>query len=173
MKINFYPECDNPEFEKAAKEYQKIWEKDGTKITTTIERVSGLKFKEKVINAIVQKYVSYSSPLRLQANVPIKLKATTLTHELCHRALTGNDIKNKVLWNHPSYTLELHKVLDLILYDILIDLFGQETADEEIKYEVSLWDGKDISPYKIAWDWALQMSREKRQKEFKKYYPKK
>ncbi len=172
MKINFYPEYDNPEFEKAAKEYEKIWNEEGKRITSVIEIISNLKFKEKIINAVVYEYVSYSHPLSLQADVPTELKTTTLAHELCHRLLIGNGVKPKTNWDDSNHRLELHKLLDLILYDILVDVFGKGIADKEIEYEISLWTGKDISPYKIAWDWALSMTREERQKEFKKYLPK-
>ena len=44
MIIKFYPESDNPVFEKAAREYAKIWQKEGDKIVTAIEQISGLKF---------------------------------------------------------------------------------------------------------------------------------
>lgn len=172
MKINFYPEYDNPEFEKAAREYEEIWNREGEKITAVIEKISVLKFKEKIINSVVYRYISFSHPLSLQADVPSNLKAATLTHELCHRLLAGNEIWPRVKRGHPNHRLEQHKLLDLILYDILIDLFGKKKSDEEIRYEISLWNQEEISPYKIAWDWALAMTREERQKEFKKYLPK-
>lgn len=172
MKINFYPDHDNTELEEAAKEYGKIWEKEGDKIVHTIERVTGLKFKEKIINAVIYQYVSYSHPLSLQADVPSKFKASTLTHELCHRILSGNRVESTTQWDHPDYRLDVHKLLNLVLYDILTEIFGKNLTSEEIDYEISLWNGKGISPYKAAWDWALSMTKEQRQKKFKKYLPK-
>ena len=67
----------------------------------------------------------------------------------------------------------IHKHIDLILYDIYVELYGENFAKKEIAYEISLWTGKGISPYKIAWDWVLSMTKEKRQKIWKKSFPKK
>jgi hypothetical protein len=168
MQINFYPEHDNPEFEKDAKEYAKIWEKEGNKITETIEKISGLKFKEKIINAIIYDRGSESSPLSFGANVPIVRRKGTFVHELCHRLIFGNNVLIKSANMLQSWDSNMHKQLDLILYDILIELYGEDFAKDNIDYEISLWRGKDISPYKIAWDWALAMTKKERQKLWKK-----
>lgn len=167
MQINFYPDYDNFEFKRAAGEYGKIWEEEGTKITDTIEKVSGLKFKEKIINAIIYSDISYSIPLRLQANTSIEHKKGTLTHELCHRLVAGNNISIKVEKNHTSRTMAIHKHIDLILYDIRVEIYGEDFAKEEADYEISLWTGREINPYKVAWDWALSMTKEERQKLWK------
>ena len=169
LKINFYPESDNPEFEKASMGYAKLWEEEGIRIQKTIENISGLRFKEKIINALVFDNVSYSVPLQLTANVTFERKRGALVHELCHRLVVGNNIEVKSGKSYNSWILTIHKHIDLILYDVWIELYGENFAKREIKYEISLWTGKDISPYKIAWDWALSMTKEKRQKEFKKY----
>lgn len=169
MIINFYPEQNNPDFEKAAGEYAKIWKKEGNKIVSVIEKVSGLKFKEKAINALTYDEISYSVPLQLQSNISLVHKKGTLVHELCHRLIVGNDIRLDVGYEDKNWNLEVHKHVDLILYDILVELYGEGFAKKEIEYEISLWTGKDISPYKIAWEWATSMTKEDRQKEFKKY----
>jgi len=169
MVINFYPEQDNLKFEKAAKEYQKIWEEEGERITKVIEKVSGLRFKEKVINAIIYDEISYSVPLKLQADLSTQHKKGTLTHELCHRLVVGNNIKIKSGKTYNSWTMAIHKHIDLILYDIWVKLYGEDFAKKEIEYEISLWTGKGISPYKTAWDWALGMTKEQRHDEFQKY----
>ena len=169
MKINFYPESDNPDFEKAAKEYRLIWEKEGDRIRSAIEKISGLKFKEKIINAVTSDYISYSIPLKLQSDLSIENKGGTLVHELCHRLLVGNNVRFDFSYEDKNWNMEIHKQVDLILYDIFVELYGEKFAKKEIEYEISLWDMKGISPYKIAWDFALSMTKEKRQKEFKRY----
>jgi len=168
MQINFYPEEDNPEFEKAAEEYAKIWKEEGNKIVTAIEKVGELKFKEKIINAIIYNEISFSVPLKLQANNSMEHKKGTLTHELCHRLVVGNNITLKSGKTYNSWTMAVHKHIDLILYDIYVELYGETFAKKEIAYEISLWTGKGISPYKTAWDWALSMTKEERQKLWKK-----
>jgi hypothetical protein len=167
VKINFYSEYDNPELEKAAKEYKEIWEKEGSRITKTIEKISGLKFEEKLINAIIYNEISYSVPLRLQADISIEHKKGALIHELCHRIVVGNNIHVKVRKTYTGWNTDIHKHIFLILHDVRIELFGEEFAKEEIDFEISLWNGKGISPYKIAWDWALAMTKEERQKLWK------
>jgi hypothetical protein len=168
MQINFYPERDNPEFEKAAEEYEKIWEKEGNKIIKTIEKISGLKFKEKIINAIIYNKISYSVPLKLQADISIEHKKGTLAHELCHRIVVGNHIHVKTRKTYTGWNADIHKHIFLILHDILVELYGDNFAKEEVKFEISLWNGKGISPYKTAWDWVLSMTKEERQKLWKK-----
>jgi hypothetical protein len=168
MRINFYPEYDNPEFEKAAKEYAEIWKNEGDKITKTIEKVSGLRFKENLINAIIYKDISYSIPLKLQGNISAEHKKGALVHELCHRIVVGNNIHVKTGKTYIDWNIDIHKHIFLILHDIRVELYGENFEKKEVDFEISLWDGKGISPYKIAWDWALAMTREGRQKLWKK-----
>jgi len=168
MIINFYPEQDNSKFEKAAKEYKRIWEKEGDAIAEAIEKVSGLKFREKIINAIIYMDVSYSIPLKLQADIPIEHKKGVLVHELCHRIVVGNNIAVKTEETRDARNRDIHKHIDLILYDVWVELYGENFAKNEIDFEINLWSGKGISPYKIAWDWALSMMKEERQKLWKK-----
>lgn len=168
MRINFYPEQDNIQFEKSVKEYKAIWEEQGIKITEAIERVSGLKFREKIINAIIYNGISYSSPLRLQSNILIGHKKGTLIHELCHRLVVGNNIVIETGKTDKSWTINIHKHIYLILYDIWVELYGEKFGKKEIDYEIDLWPEKEMSPYKIAWDWALSIDIERRQKLWKK-----
>lgn len=171
MQINFYPEYDNPKFEKAAKEYARLWRKEGQKIIAVIEKISGLKFEEQIINAIIYDRISMSHPLQLQAGLSLEEKKGTITHELCHRLLWSNKIKWEKIEGENGFYLLTHRPVDLILYDIWIELYGETFAKEEVKSEIKLWTEKGISPYKIAWDWALGMSKEQRHEEFQKYLP--
>ena len=169
LQINFYPESNNPNFDKAAREYSSIWRNEGNKIQSVIEKISGLKLKEKVINAVTCDDVSYSIPLKLQSNISIENKKGVLIHELCHRIIVGNNVRFDFSYEDKNWNLEVHKQVDLILYDIWVKLYDEEFARKQIDDEVNLWTGKGISPYKIAWDFTLSMTKEQRQKEFKKY----
>lgn len=170
MKINFYPESDSPILEKAAKEYSALWKDEGEKIQAEIEKVSGLKFKKKIVNAVtVIDDVSYSVPLKLEADTTFQQKRGTLIHELCHRLFVENDdLKIDFDYSDKDWNLKLHKIIDLILFDICANLYGEKFANDLIKTEASLWGEEGISPYKIAWEWALSMTKEQRQKEFEK-----
>ncbi len=149
MKINFYPDHDDLELIKSAEEYQEIWIKESARIIETIERLTGLKFTENTINAVVIEGVSRSHPLSLRASYPIETKKATLVHELFHRLIPGKED-------------EIHKLLDLILYDVWIDLWGEDFAKKQVKVE------SERQPlYKDAWDWALSLTREQRAAKFK------
>lgn len=54
-------------------------------------------------------------------------------------------------------SLGLHKQIDLPLYDIWADLYGQKFADDQVKIESAR-----TLRYKEAWDWALGMPRNER-----------
>ena len=169
MKINFYPERDNTKFETAVKEYEVIWKEKGDKITKTIERISGLKFRENLINALIFDGTAYSVPLRLSSNPLPEIKEGILIHELCHRLLIGNKIKFPMKMTEENYNLEVHKLVNLILFDTWVDLYNEVFANKQIKAEIKIGGDNDKNPYKLAWDWARKMTRDERQKEFKKY----
>lgn len=57
---------------------------------------------------------------------------------------------------------ELHKVIDLILYDLWTDLLGKEGAENNKEVEISYGD----PIYKEIWEWALSFSKEERAKKF-------
>jgi hypothetical protein len=57
-----------------------------------------------------------------------------------------------------SAELDDHRLLDLFLYDVWTDLYGQAFADRMVSIE------RRIGPaYEAAWTWALAMTREQRQ----------
>ena len=140
LNINFLPDSDREDLSvqinKGVEEYAKIWERDGGQIIKAFENISGLKFQEKEINAIV--YVSIlnarSFPLSLKADLKTDIKKGLLIHELCHRLLSGNHIRIKNI-NYRDFSLEVHKLLDLILYDILAEVYGKELADKMVRWE--------------------------------------
>ena len=159
ISIKFYPESDKEEFSKAAQEYTAIWKKDGKKIFETIEKFSGLRFKTKLINAVTFEGISYSLPLRLRSSYHYSHKEATLIHELCHRLLTDNYFYFFDTTNLPE---DIHKAIDLILYDIWIHVIGEKSAIESRDKEISYGD----PAYKNAWDWALSFDKEVRKTKF-------
>ncbi len=116
MKIYFLPDSDRKDrlkdIEKTLKEYKDIWKSEGVTITQTIERISGLKFQESFINAIVYKssLSSRSVPLSLNSSLSKEQKKWTLVHELCHRLISGSKIRIK--WQkNESFEFVSHKTL--------------------------------------------------------------
>lgn len=159
LSINFYAESDDINLVEAAKEYSEIWEQDGRRITSTIEAISGFPFHENVINALVFEGRSYSHPLQLRASYTLQTKKNALIHELCHRISR----KDRLRFDYPDgqQLLEVHKIIFLILYDILADLYGKEFADANVQEE-SVYSNE----YKEAWEWALSMTRDERKKKY-------
>lgn len=167
LQINFYPESDKEEFIKAAREYQEIWDKEGKKIIETIEKISGLKFKTKFINAVTFGGISYSLPLRLESSYKPKFKRAVLVHELCHRLLVDNGVKIKSI-SKADFTFKVHRIIYLVLYDIWVQLYGEKLAKEAMELEISY----GYPPYKKAWDWALSFDKLERSKKFKEFLKK-
>jgi len=158
--INFYPESDKTEYIEAANEYTEIWNKEGHKIFDEIERISGLKFKTKIINAVTFKGHSHSLPLRLDCSYSYTHKKASLIHELCHRLTLDNGF---YIFDYKNLNEDIHKITDLILYDIWITILGEKAAEESREVEIKYGD----PVYKSAWDWALALTYEERQSKFK------
>lgn len=164
MKLNFYPEYDNETFIKSAKAYEQLWSAEGEKIVAAIEKITGLKFVENEINCIVFEGPSYSNPLRLRASYDEFNKKAALVHELCHRIIVGN----KAILPNPDEpkVVSAHRVVDLILYETLEELYGKEFANKNVQIE----SGRSPE-YAQAWQWALDMTPEDRRQKFKKLIP--
>lgn len=147
--------------------YQEIWEREGEKIVEVVEKISGLKFKESFINAIVfqAKFPSQSYPLCLKADYPEDRKISFLIHELSHRLLAGNGVgpRQKKFKSEKSKKLAVHKILYLILYDIWTELYGEKFAKESVESEINI-SGDEV--YKKAWKWALSLSKKERKEKF-------
>ena len=146
MNINFHP--DNENFIEEAKEYQKIWDKEGSRIIAALENAGKMKFKENTINAIIFEGISHSHPLTLRASYSADVKKSTLVHELAHRLVVGNNMKT-------NNALEAHKLINGFLYDAWIVLYGKEFADAMVKIE-----GERTPMYKEAWDWTFSNKKE-------------
>ncbi len=157
IKINFYPDSDLMDFSEALGEYKKIWEEDGEKIINEWESYTGFKFKETEINSVIFAGRSHSHPLSLRYSNTIDKKKATLVHELGHRLIVGNANRT----GRPS-SLDAHKELNLVLYDVSVNIYGEAFANEMIEIEKAFDD-----MYKEAWEWALQFSKEERLQKFK------
>jgi len=159
VAIRFEPESPTDAFVKAAAEYDAVWKTEGDRIVEAMERITGLRFEEREIKAVVYEGVSFSgsgnTPLRLRASYPAEVKKATLVHEILHRMLgrvkTTSDIDE-------------HRKLFLVLYDIWVALDGKEFADRNVAVESGR---RGLYDYESAWKWALRMSAEERAAKFK------
>jgi hypothetical protein len=162
MQINFYPESDNnPEYTTAADEYAKIWSENQDSFLKALEKHSGLKFKTKLINAVIYRGISYSHPMKLDYLYDNDIKKATLMHELCHRLLIDNNFK---IPYGDNTTEEIHKLIYLFLYDAWVSILGLEIAEKTKDFELSY----NMLPYVNAWNFAMSFSKEERQIELEK-----
>ncbi len=159
LNVHFHPECDIPRFIDATEEYKKIWEEDGEKIAEAIERISGFKFRADLYNAIIlDNKPSASYPIILLSSYSPEKKKATLIHELTHKVLPRNDAMKES-------EIENHKVLDLILYEIWTDVYGEYFAKTAAEGE-RVWGDTYIE----AGAYALSLTkgdRSERYQEFK------
>ncbi|HYD38491.1 MAG TPA: hypothetical protein VEA60_12810 [Allosphingosinicella sp.] len=149
--VEFVPVA--PQFAPASDEYRRVWESDGARIATVMERVAGLPFPGSPIDAIVSEgrpMTAYDGrTIRLRAGYSPAYKKATLVHELGHRL---------ALALPRDSGLDDHRLLYLFLHDVWADLYGRDFADRMVAIE------RRIGPaYDSAWTWALAMTRDERQ----------
>jgi hypothetical protein len=158
IKVAFTPESEN--FVDATRRYQDIWNAEGMKMIEAMQTVSGLRFHEKEISAIVFEGASSSgfgdTPMKLRASYPDEVKKATLIHELGHRLIIQ-------LKDRPK-DLDEHRVLFLYLYDVWTKLYGKSFADRMVEVEKQR---KGIYDYETAWKWALSLSEKDRAAKFR------
>jgi len=165
LKINFLPDSDLEDFSDALKEYEAIWKVDSIKIVSALEEITKYDFKETFVNAIVSgNKESRSHPLSLYAKLQFEVKKMTLIHELGHRILLPPRRLQFMDKKQYPTSLENHKVLFLVLYDVYENIYGKEFADSAVKRDSEQLQGL----YKEAWDFALSFkTKEERQAKFK------
>ena len=157
VNLTFTPEDEK--FADAADAYRRLWADEGDAIIEGLERVSGLKFLERDVKAIIFEGASSSgfgsTPMRLRGSYPVDVKKATLAHELGHRM-------NTQLRTRPP-DVDEHRLLFLYLYDVWESLWGKEFADRQVVVESGR---KGLYDYETAWKWALALSKEERASRF-------
>jgi len=154
LQINFEPSGE--QFVPAAKEYTELWASEGARIVEAMERATRLRFERGPIRANILEAASYSGygerPMQLRASYPEATKRATLVHELGHR-LMGDLVP-------PS--IEHHSIIFLFVYDVWVELWGQQFADEQVAVERR----RTGTDYDGLWRAALALSREERARRF-------
>ena len=157
VDVRFSPQSDA--FAAATREYEAIWSSERVRVIEVMERVSRLTFRESEIRAIVFEGVSQSglgdTPIMLRASYAAATKKATLIHELGHRHLAQ-------LKRRPR-DIDEHRLLFLILYDIWVELYGEQFANEQVGIEKQR---RGLYDYEGAWNWALALSKEDRRMKF-------
>ena len=157
-QIEFEPESSR--FNSATEEYREIWRTEGERISRALEAATGLEMETGPIGAIVYQGISNSGykrqPMRMRASYPPDTKRATLVHELAHRLIS--DFVSKDGEDHP--------IIFLFVYDVWVQLWGQEFADEQVAVESERRGHYD---YESAWRDALALGREGRAERWKQF----
>lgn len=157
VRLMFTPQSDR--FATAAREYEEIWAAEGQRMIAALEDKSGLQFEEFEIPVVVLEEPSFSGygsvPMRMRASYPADLKKEALIHELGHR------LQDRFF----AMDEEDHPYLFLYLYDVWVQLYGNEFANHAVAVE-SARKGYD---YEGAWKTALAMTPEERQRKWQDF----
>ena len=154
VRVTFVPESDS--LAVAAREYERLWADEGTRIIAAMELVSGLRFDgpiyaDTAITAMVAERASSSGyrerPMEMRASYSPATKRATLIHELGHR-LQSNLFRQ----GEPE-----HGPLFLWIYDVWTRLYGSAFADAQVEVEK-----RRGGPYPAAWDSAMALTPEQR-----------
>jgi len=154
VRITFVPQSDS--FAASARDYQRMWTVEESRIVAAMERISGLTFispfyADTAITANVLERASNSgfrgSPMQLRASYSADTKKATIIHELGHRLQSG-------LFRREE---EEHGYLFLWIYDVWTALYGREFADSQVVIERARG-----GPYPKAWDEAMALTAAQR-----------
>jgi hypothetical protein len=152
--MRFHPESDREAFVAAAAKYQRLWDEHGEWIVGQLVSVTGLRFAERLLNALVFEGISRSHPLCLRASYDTETKLGALIHELAHRLVAGNRARLGLPPYHPDRNREEHELIDLFLFDVWSDLYGEPFARRQIAVE------SRYQPfYREAWKATLALDR--------------
>lgn len=157
-RIDF--QAESARFDAATEAYREIWRTEGERISAALESATGLEMEAGPIRAIVYEGISNSGykrqPMRMRASYPPDTKRATLVHELAHRLIS--DFVSKDGEDHP--------IIFLFVYDVWVQLWGQEFADEQVAVESERRGNYD---YESAWRDALALGREGRAARWKQF----
>jgi hypothetical protein len=154
LDLRIYPECDQPQLVKAAADYQRLWDAHRKRIVTRFRVTTGLDFAEGLINAIVWDGGGFATPLRFRNHPDEEFRLGTVIHELSHRLIRGNRARLGMPPSRPELVHENHELIDLFLFDVWCDLFGEDFARRRVDVESA---ANDYS--REAWQAALALDR--------------
>ena len=132
-RITLHFQASAGEFEDATAEYEAIWSAEGPRIAEALERISGMTFAVAAVEVTVMEGPSWagSDRMGMRASYPPDTKRATLAHELGH-ILIGETIPED---DRGEPVEDHHRVLFLFLYDVWVELWGREFADEQVGVE--------------------------------------
>ncbi len=149
-------------------EIEKSWSKICKKVLESLQKSSGLKWKEKnIICYLVGTTRPFSDPLTIGIYKDKETFFDNLIHELTHRLIEQN--KGLVLkqlrekYKSESILTQNHILLNAILYKTYLEIFSQERLKQMIERD------KNHPDYTRAWQIVEDEGHENIIKEFKRF----
>jgi len=119
------------EAEELAKDFEKYWRNKETRIISSIEKNSKLKFKKKEIRCYFVNHLGYhaiSNPLTIRIGGTLEDMRDILVHELIHNLLIDNEKITlpliKRTYEDEDFSFKNHVVVLLIERKVTEDIFG-------------------------------------------------
>lgn len=158
MQIVF---SSNKEYVLNKLEYEALWQVYGQKIQHAFKKITGLSFKEDGIDSIVGNYESNFAGNTLKEPMlfrfSVRHKSGTIFHELAHRFLLEYQFQYAGILEND------HELIDLFLYDVIQESFGENAARARVTYECTFPELEIPN----AWNKILKHSKSKRQELWK------
>lgn len=152
--------AEAPRYDDAVREYRRIWDTEGKRIVEAMERATSLRLEAGPIPVVVFEGASSSGfrdiPMKLRASYPEPTKRATLVHELAHRLISERIPK----------TFDSHPIIFLFVYDVWVELWGKQFADEQVVIESGR---RGLYDYETAWKNTLKLTAQERAEQFKKF----
>lgn len=179
--MRFIIKPDDPSLDTflATAHYQRIWKQYSRKVLRGMRETTGLKFQQTTITARVRQgedsragYRHYAMILAADYQRSEADRIITLIHELGHHLLSGNYLDLRALGlqeeddngTNDDYYIEMtHRHPYLFEYDVVRNYLGPELAKTCVQHETIHKNG----PHAHAWDWAMSMTYEERQRALK------
>lgn len=151
---------------------EKVWRKDEKNILKELSKVTGLKWKSKIIYCyVVGRCIPFSDPLTLPVYDKPDYFIDVLVHELIHQLFIqrGNIEKSKKAWDYINrkyrkepLTTRIHIPLHAIHSHIYLKFFDKKRLIRDIKL-ISF-----LPEYKKSWEIVQREGYKKIIKEFKR-----
>ena len=161
MELIIY--TDDEKYNMHCYEYKIMWSIEGKRIQDAFKKILSLPFKESKISLLINEGLNFSndsgktedSIMNFRYNNRCKLG--TFLHELSHRIVMEYSLYERA---KKLYELnDIHELIDLFLYDIIVELYGEEAANLRVEYESNF---EDVI-YKNSWHKALSFTFKERQ----------
>lgn len=161
MELIIY--TDNDKYNMHCQEYKIIWSIEGKRIQEAFKKILFLPFKESKVILLINEGLDFSNDSgKTENDIMVfrynnRCKIGTFLHELCHRIIMEYSLYEKA---KKMYNLnDIHELIDLFLYDIIVELYGEDTANLRVEYESNFED----EIYKNSWCKALSFEFNERQ----------